>query len=987
MTRSARPVLLLVLSAASGIPTAARSRTFVVDTTADTQDALPGDGLCADASGACSLRAAIAEANTSAVAASDLVDVPAGLYVLALGNLGVTASMTILGAGSGGTIIDGNLDNRGTFTFGQTLYARILFQGTDTSNGQLVPRAVATATDSFLNCLAAEGCLGKPGLVDTGGSDPVGPIAFDFSISPAEIAAVSQPGMGLLMVQASRDIGHKFLAAVSSVQDVVPAGMDGTAIGELFETTIDTCPPGENFNPIRFDCGPNFHNDVRAASSLFVPAAALQAAAQDGQLRVLLSPTTGAGNLGVGRLKIAQVQLVYLKQVNVTLRGFTVQRGSSAIPRTSTIFNVGARVEASDFVVKDSFGSAGGAIWNQFGTVRLQDSTIAQNTGQAGGGIYNAPLATLVLERSTVSGNIADTVSGGGIYNAGELRLTNTTISGNLAKLGGGGVYNIGSVEIDFSTITDNSADYTLVGGFDPAAVGGGIANVCVPGACGFVTMADSILAGNRDGRETGLPSSPALFSPDCYSPGPLPDPSIPPNDPRLSLRHFDSRRNNMIGNVPAKTGPVNAICDIRDKDSSVSDDTPFDLVGRPSNALDPGLEPLADNGGLTRTHALEPGSPAIDAVTAEPGVRNCVATDQRSFRRPGDTPGDTFCDIGAYEAGALTAIPQDAASGASPVSVMFSGIVQPGVTTLQVLTTGPNLPSGFMLGNPPLFYEVSTTATFTPPATVCIDYTGTTFQNVATLRLFHFEDTTGDGVADAWVDRTILPIDTVNQVICASVTSLSLFAALEHANRPPVADAGPDQDLECRGPRGTRAKLDGSRSSDPDGDPLRFEWRSAGGAVVGSTSRVDVLAPLGTRTFTLRVEDPQGLGAVDQVQVTVNDTIPPSIVHLAARPDVLRPPDDRLVLVKLAVVAIDRCDPSPSCRFVSVASNEHGTGPGGPPDWEIAGDLAVRLRAESSASRPERVYTITVQCTDDSGNAASKTVAVRVPRDRIGRR
>lgn len=64
---------------------------------------------------------------------------------------------------------------------------------------------------------------------------------------------------------------------------------------------------------------------------------------------------------------------------------------------------------------------------------------------------------------------------------------------------------------------------------------------------------------------------------------------------------------------------------------------------------LDPLLGPLADNGGFTFTHALYPGSPAIDA--GDPA--NCPATDQRGFPRPldGDGLNGPRCDMGAYEA------------------------------------------------------------------------------------------------------------------------------------------------------------------------------------------------------------------------------------------------------------------------------------------------------------------------------------------------
>ena len=58
----------------------------------------------------------------------------------------------------------------------------------------------------------------------------------------------------------------------------------------------------------------------------------------------------------------------------------------------------------------------------------------------------------------------------------------------------------------------------------------------------------------------------------------------------------------------------------------------------------------LADNGGPTQTHALPPGSSAVDAITD--GTCPPPDTDQRGVERPqdGNNDGATICDIGAYE-------------------------------------------------------------------------------------------------------------------------------------------------------------------------------------------------------------------------------------------------------------------------------------------------------------------------------------------------
>ena len=98
----------------------AHAATFEVDTETDTVDANPGDGLCADADGHCSLRAAIQE--TNALAGTDTVELPAGTFALtiagidenaaATGDLDITDDLAIEGAGSDLTFIDGGALDR-----------------------------------------------------------------------------------------------------------------------------------------------------------------------------------------------------------------------------------------------------------------------------------------------------------------------------------------------------------------------------------------------------------------------------------------------------------------------------------------------------------------------------------------------------------------------------------------------------------------------------------------------------------------------------------------------------------------------------------------------------------------------------------------------------------------------------------------------------------------------------------------------------------
>lgn len=105
------PIFLLLSFSASGA-------TFIVNETSDLADANPGDGICeaSAGSGNCSIRAAVMEANVAA--GPHLIELPAGDFVLSIsgvgnnnasaGDLDILTSITIRGAGSDATRIDGN---------------------------------------------------------------------------------------------------------------------------------------------------------------------------------------------------------------------------------------------------------------------------------------------------------------------------------------------------------------------------------------------------------------------------------------------------------------------------------------------------------------------------------------------------------------------------------------------------------------------------------------------------------------------------------------------------------------------------------------------------------------------------------------------------------------------------------------------------------------------------------------------------------------
>jgi hypothetical protein len=233
------------------------------------------------------------------------------------------------------------------------------------------------------------------------------------------------------------------------------------------------------------------------------------------------------------------------------------------------------------------YWQGGGGIYNGEGaTLNLIDSTVADNTaGWSGGGIYSFFNTTTTIVRSTISGNVSSDV-GGAIRSLGVFTITNSTISGNRATgWHGGAIFHTdGAMAIASSTIVDNAGP-----DWAPSAVFIGSFNAAVP----RLTLINTIIHGNR----------------------------------------WYACEQQAAGTVQLTSGGHNLV-----QDGSCSP-VASDLVVS-GNAQ---LGPLADNGGPTWTHALLPGSPAINAADAGASP----ATDQRGVARPqGSGP-----DIGAYEA------------------------------------------------------------------------------------------------------------------------------------------------------------------------------------------------------------------------------------------------------------------------------------------------------------------------------------------------
>jgi hypothetical protein len=207
-------------------------------------------------------------------------------------------------------------------------------------------------------------------------------------------------------------------------------------------------------------------------------------------------------------------------------------------------------------------------------------------------------------------------------------------------------------------------------------------------------------------------------------------------------------------------------------------------------------------------------------------------------------------------------------------------------------------------------------------------------------------------------------------------------MGAYEYNGRP-IAHAGPDQIVFCGADCLADVMLDGRESFDPEGSELTFEWTGPLGTVSGATPLVSL--PRGEHVITLTVTDPSGFASSDSVVITAVDSTSPNVAAVSASPNVLLQANHQMVPVSISASVSDNCDATTVCQIISVTSNEpvEGLGDGDTsPDWEITGNLTVNIRAERSAHGTGRLYTITVQCSDSSGNVSTKAATVNVPRN-----
>ena len=222
----------------------------------------------------------------------------------------------------------------------------------------------------------------------------------------------------------------------------------------------------------------------------------------------------------------------------------------------------------------------------------------------------------------------------------------------------------------------------------------------------------------------------------------------------------------------------------------------------------------------------------------------------------------------------------------------------------------------------------------------------------------------------------------TVSDGIDAAGDSVSIV--VENVNHAPTAEAGPDQTKTT----GDLVRLDGTTSSDPDGDALTYSWSQLTGPPV-VLAGADAATPTFTAptvgrdgqtlAFELLVADGLGGSGTDQVQVVVmNVTAPPDCERARPSRSVLWPPDHKLLPVD--ILGVSGAHVVITITGVTQDEPVNGRGDGDTsPDAVVQGSRAL-LRAERSGRGNGRVYHVHFMATDAQGQTCTGAVAVGVP-------
>ncbi len=437
----------------------------------------------------------------------------------------------------------------------------------------------------------------------------------------------------------------------------------------------------------------------------------------------------------------------------------------------------------------------------------------ADGNAQAGGAIRN--LGDLTLTECTVHLNVS-LLGGGGIWNGGRLTVIGSTISSNVVIDGpGGGLEN--ATEATLSMVNSTVSGNQTVASFG----GGGVMN----GAQAAATLVHCTITGNVGEVCAGLLNSNPIVG------------SLACTNTLFAENHRSLEADPGIDWVGVLSGGFNLI--LNPDPGLTGARTNGNRLG-PFPGLVPGLQPLANRGGPTETHALAYFHPAIDAGTDA----IALTVDQRGLARfqDGDHDGIPLPDIGAAEFRPLlingpsdTSLNEDLPEGRVAAFTLAYGDVNIGPLSFQTDTT-------------PLRITVAAANTNLLPTPngltllTAMPITNTATTNVA-IRIQPAPDRSGSTSVE--VEASLGFIDDAI-VKFVPVTTNRFIVSVVEVNDPPTLDPIPDVEA----------------LEDADATKLVLSGISAGGLEVQSlTPRLETVPPgiLSDSTFLYLAPRPSG--------------------------------------------------------------------------------------------------------------------------------
>jgi CSLREA domain-containing protein len=474
----------------------------------------------------------------------------------------------------------------------------------------------------------------------------------------------------------------------------------------------------------------------------------------------------GSSHLDVHRNSAAKFRIFTIPAgKTVAIAGLKVSNGDyGTVDVGAGIYNGGTLTLTGCSITDNTTSLDGGGIYNN-GTLNLADSSITGNTaGSSGGGIQNS--GTLTLSNSTISSNNAPNYGGGIAHFGVMLTVTNSTFSGNHSNEGGGLFTGnaAGAAVLSSSPFTGNSASFggaittrstltltdSTLSNNNSSIEGGGLfidagANATVNsstftgntaqfgGAIGtraMLTLTNSTLSGN-----TGTPRAGGLYSLNSGA-ATLRNTTVTNNlscvGGGLSAQQGGAitLQNSLVaGNRCPNNNTANDIAE------PVTANSSFNLIGTGGNGgltngvngnqvgvTNPGLASLGNYGGATQTHALLPGSPAINTGNNT----GAPATDQRGIVRP----QQTTVDIGAFESRGFTLV---IAGGNNQSAVVNTAFASPLAVMVTANGAGEPVNGGRVAFTPPVSGASATIAG--NPATIAsgLATSGTVMANAVT--------------------------------------------------------------------------------------------------------------------------------------------------------------------------------------------------------------------------------------------------------------